>query len=106
MPLKDPTNPQAAGSALTYARRYALCAAIGICPVDDDGNAAAPPRPQTTTNRPPKPINWDVKFASSSDKKAVYFELKNSDTPEPLKTQLLKEFGAVLRKEFHGVKAP
>lgn len=28
------------GSALTYARRYALAAAVGIAPEDDDGNAA------------------------------------------------------------------
>jgi hypothetical protein len=40
-PLKDPTNAQAAGSAITYARRYALCSVIGICPEDDDGNAAS-----------------------------------------------------------------
>lgn len=29
------------GSALTYARRYSLMAAFGVCPEDDDGNAAA-----------------------------------------------------------------
>lgn len=40
-PVKDPTNAQAAGSAITYARRYALCSVIGICPEDDDGNAAS-----------------------------------------------------------------
>ena len=28
------------GSALTYARRYSLMAAFGVCPEDDDGNAA------------------------------------------------------------------
>jgi hypothetical protein len=34
-------DPQAYGSALTYARRYTLMALTGICPVeDDDGNAA------------------------------------------------------------------
>ena len=37
---KDDT-PQAMGSALTYARRYALTAFIGIAQVDDDGNAAS-----------------------------------------------------------------
>lgn len=29
------------GSALTYARRYSLMTAFGVCPEDDDGNAAA-----------------------------------------------------------------
>lgn len=37
LPKKD---PQAFGSALTYARRYTLMSAIGLCPVDDDGEAA------------------------------------------------------------------
>jgi len=33
-------DPQAAGSAVTYARRYALQSAFGIPSVDDDGEAA------------------------------------------------------------------
>lgn len=42
MPLLMPKNePQAQGSAITYARRYALCAALGIvADKDDDGNSA------------------------------------------------------------------
>lgn len=34
-------TPQAAGSALTYLRRYALAAIAGIAQVDDDGNEAS-----------------------------------------------------------------
>lgn len=37
-PIK--ADPQGEGSALTYARRYALMAIAGIAPEDDDGNAA------------------------------------------------------------------
>jgi hypothetical protein len=33
-------NPQAVGSAITYARRYSLCAIIGIASEDDDGEHA------------------------------------------------------------------
>lgn len=33
-------DAQGFGSALTYARRYGLCAMVGIAPEDDDGNAA------------------------------------------------------------------
>jgi len=42
-PLPDPTltKPQAVGSAITYARRYALCAATGIAPDEDDDAAEA-----------------------------------------------------------------
>jgi hypothetical protein len=35
------SNPQATGSAITYARRYQTMAALGIAPDDDDGQAAA-----------------------------------------------------------------
>lgn len=39
---KDFSNPQSVGSAITYARRYALSAMLGIvADDDDDGNAAA-----------------------------------------------------------------
>lgn len=34
-------DPQGIGSATTYARRYGLCAMVGISPADDDGNAAS-----------------------------------------------------------------
>jgi hypothetical protein len=34
-------DAQGYGSALTYARRYSLMTAFGVCPEDDDGNAAS-----------------------------------------------------------------
>lgn len=34
-------TPQAIGSCITYARRYALSAMVGVAPEDDDGNAAS-----------------------------------------------------------------
>lgn len=34
-------DPQGCGSAITYARRYALLAITGCAPEDDDGNAAS-----------------------------------------------------------------
>jgi hypothetical protein len=45
-PVKD-NNPQAVGSALTYARRYALSAVLGLAigEDDDDGHRAAKPAP-------------------------------------------------------------
>jgi hypothetical protein len=38
-------DPQGAGSALTYMRRYALAAVVGVVQADDDGNAASSPKP-------------------------------------------------------------
>ena len=49
-------DPQGIGSCITYARRYALAAIVGVAPEDDDGDAASakqdPPKAATTT--PPK----------------------------------------------------
>lgn len=39
-------DAQGFGSAITYARRYGLSAAVGIAPEDDDGNAAAKAAPK------------------------------------------------------------
>ena len=40
LPVTIPADPQAAGSAITYARRYGLKTAFGLAGVDDDGEAA------------------------------------------------------------------
>lgn len=42
-PLPDPnrSTPQQVGSAITYARRYALCAITGLSPDDDDDDGKA-----------------------------------------------------------------
>ena len=49
VPVKKDDDPQAFGSAMTYAKRYALCAALGIpTGEDDDGNAAAEQPKQDT----------------------------------------------------------
>lgn len=37
--LAERKGPQAVGSVLTYLRRYALAAVVGVAPDDDDGNA-------------------------------------------------------------------
>lgn len=52
-PVKN--DPQAQGSAITYARRYAYCALLGIVSDDDDdGNAATQhTRPPMAMQQPP-----------------------------------------------------
>ncbi|HKS28947.1 MAG TPA: ERF family protein [Pyrinomonadaceae bacterium] len=42
MPAK--ADPQGIGSAITYARRYALAAIVGVAPEDDDAEAATRPQ--------------------------------------------------------------
>lgn len=49
-PVKD--DPQGIGSAMTYARRYGLCALVGIVADEDDDAEGAMGRPQQA----PKPL--------------------------------------------------
>lgn len=43
-------DPQSMGSALTYARRYALAAIVGVCPEDDDAEGAMDRKEAPKTN--------------------------------------------------------
>lgn len=56
-------DPQGVGSAITYARRYALLAMTGAAPEDDDGNAASgpirEPRPEPKRAEPKTPTLTD-----------------------------------------------
>lgn len=53
----DPTNPQKVGSYITYMRRYAACAMVGlkIADDDDDGaiNATTKPQSRSAPRKPP-----------------------------------------------------
>jgi hypothetical protein len=46
--------PQSVGSAITYARRYGLAAMVGVCPDDDDAEAAMGRGPDARQARPEK----------------------------------------------------
>lgn len=54
-------TPQAIGSCITYARRYALAAMVGVAPEDDDGNAASQSneRPQAVAKPASAPEGFD-----------------------------------------------
>lgn len=62
--MKDTTNPQAQGSAITYAKRYGLMSFLAIPTEDDDGEQASDnkkqpqtvTRPSTPTTQPKEPI--------------------------------------------------
>lgn len=51
-PVKD--DPQGRGSCITYMRRYALQAILGVCPADDDGNAASHNQSKANKNMTPE----------------------------------------------------
>lgn len=49
--LTKDSSPQAQGSGITYARRYALAAIVGLAQIDDDAEAAQGRKPITVDPR-------------------------------------------------------
>lgn len=68
-PLPTTTRPQEMGSAITYARRYALCAATGVAPEEDDDNASVAERSATQRE--------EREYATRQLKEAIWEEAKN-----------------------------
>lgn len=53
------TDPQKNGSALTYSKRYSICAAFGIVgEEDDDGNTVSQEQPKRANQQQQRPL-WD-----------------------------------------------
>ena len=80
-PLYVPAGKQDAqglGSAATYARRYGLASALGVCAdEDDDGNAATSGNGTGRLPAGPKPTNgapWTIKAKSPDDFVAAFSE--------------------------------
>lgn len=63
-PLPSGSSPQAIGSAITYARRYCLCAVTGVAPEDDDDGAAA--QAEAERNRSNGRQQWRAPDASKA----------------------------------------
>lgn len=57
-PLPDSGSPQQIGSAITYARRYALCAVTGLAPGGDDDDAQAAEQHADRSNNPADAAPW------------------------------------------------
>ena len=68
-PLPKSGTPQAIGAAISYARRYALCAVTGVAPKGDDNDAADQPKTRTAqrqaraTTRQPEPQSVPARTA-------------------------------------------
>lgn len=59
-PLPQNGSPQELGSAITYGRRYCLCAVVGVAAEqDDDDGRAATERGRSLPHRPPAPDQTD-----------------------------------------------
>ena len=71
--MLDKANSQGLGSAITYARRYALTAVLGIVPDEDDDGAAAS---KTEVKRRPPAPRTGAEVTQEFDRKMTKEELK------------------------------
>jgi len=82
------SKAQEYGSALTYARRYALASFVGIAQDDDDGNAAS----ASTAKPAARPKEEKINLATAAQKDALKARI------DALPDALAKEIGENLRK--------
>lgn len=105
-------DPQGVGSALTYMQRYSLMAALGLPPVDDDGEGAMErqPRQQRSADkpaaRPQQRQNENVDYVSliraskDIDELKARFEIAYKSTGDSAKK---KEFKEVYDSRKHSI---
>ena len=89
-------DPQGMGSAITYARRYSLCAILGIVTEDDDGNAASITPKQAKTRIRPVEATQRQKVASDNSSSTNKI-LDASNRPVSLHQNLPKIDGVSFR---------
>ncbi len=85
MTAKEDT-PQAIGSAITYARRYALQSIAGVAPEDDDGERA---QGRQTQPQQKSPQNQKPQFGKPADQPAL------RDTINDAANRLLEKFQSI-----------
>jgi ERF superfamily len=86
-------TPQGIGSAVTYARRYALAAMIGVAPDDDDGNAATRPAFDTRTgeiHEPSPKAEPDARTITDGQRKRLFATAKEKGWSKELIQDALK----------------
>ena len=98
-PVKD--DPQAYGSALTYARRYSLCAVLGVVgDKDDDGNAASEVRVKQEKENIPEEEELELNVIKCADcGKAIQGHVTPGGTaisPEAIAERSVKTYGVPL----------
>jgi len=106
--FKDATNMQGLGSAITYAKRYQICAMLGLAADDDDdGNEAvksqAKPQAQPVTQAA-KPTLKDVLNACTSlegvnAQAAKYYNANRWESVKDTFKPYFDKFGAVYISE-------
>lgn len=104
-------RPQEVGSAITYARRYALSAMTGIAPDGDDDGATAPDVPDVQWDPIEQDVQragWEAEIADAVDMAALkdigkrLLVVKRSREISPATYDHLVKAGAARKAELNG----
>lgn len=87
-------SPQATGSAITYGRRYALAAAVGVAQVDDDGNAASGKGKADPRGEPEDREPVDQKAVAKYH--SLFVDALDSDVEEDVRAEMVSNLRAEL----------
>jgi hypothetical protein len=95
MPVSKPNDPQAVGSAITYAKRYALAGILGLnIDDDDDGNKAAEKPKDPPVEKPwlnPNTEKWSSAIQALVDGFDISVIKKKYNISKENETKLLNE---------------
>lgn len=103
-------SAQSLGSAITYARRYSLSAALGISADDDDDGRGVPAAEQATTPAaaPAPVVSAELKARAEAAAniggeayKALWKELSNADRNALVKSGIHAALKAVMQENSH-----
>lgn len=108
-PFPHGRDAQATGSMVTYHRRYALLAALGMATGDDDDGAAAAPRQQEAA--PPVPgfrssLMASVDGLSDAERGLLRDWLKENGLPDRPSKMDAEQADRVVEYILHGLPAP
>lgn len=108
-PLPDPnrTDPQKLGGAITYARRYTLCAVTGVAPTQDDDDArgsrnapaATPPPSPADTARADVAAVMESQQLDPTQVVRGYYRKYGVDLRQDQNVAHLEEFAQALRQD-------
>lgn len=89
-PCKDASNPQALGSALTYARRYALGAVLSLnIDEDDDAQRATVAPPKAKAELTPTHPKWEAAKKAVSEGTTTVADIEKAYTLTTANAELL-----------------
>jgi len=101
----DKVTAQGAGSAITYGRRYALSAVLGISSEDDDdGNGAEPSDDKGKTNQTKNTGTGD-KLASEKQLKYIYKLVEDKNYQDGVKSYIKTNYHKDSSKELTAKEA-